>query len=62
MGTEVGSFYELCTVGYMFALLARMLPALIKLPKVVSRGYHVYIAAPEPNYVRYLFWKHFDVI
>jgi hypothetical protein len=32
------------------------------LPKAVSRGYHVYIAAPEPNYVRYLFWKHFDVI
>jgi hypothetical protein len=57
LGTEVGSFYELCTVGYMFALLARMLPALIKLPEVISRGNRVYLAAPEPIYVKYLFWK-----
>ncbi len=57
LGTEVSSHYELCTVECMFVLLARMLPALIKLPKVISRGNRVYLAAPEPIYVKYLFWK-----
>jgi hypothetical protein len=30
LGTEVGSSYEHCTVGYMFVLLAQLLPAPIK--------------------------------
>jgi hypothetical protein len=51
LGTEVGSVYEHCTSECMFVLLARMLPALQKLPKAVSHGLRVYIAAPEPIYV-----------
>ena len=35
LGTEVGSFYERCTVGYMFVLLAQLLPAHIKFTVVV---------------------------
>jgi hypothetical protein len=35
LGTEVGSFYEHCCVDYMFALLARLLPAHITFPGIV---------------------------
>ena len=55
LGTEVGSFYEHCTVECLFVLLARMLPIPGMLPKVTSRGNRVFLTAPEPNYVRYLF-------
>jgi hypothetical protein len=47
LGTEVGSVYEHCYVVYMFALLARLLPAhitfIVALPCKLRAG----IAAPE---------------
>ena len=59
MGTEVGSIYEHCCVGYMFALLARLLPAHIIFPVVVPGSIWAGIAAPElvlsSNYVNHFY-------
>jgi hypothetical protein len=47
LGTEVGSFYEHCFVVYMFALLARLLPAHITFPVTIPCSLWAGIAAPE---------------
>ena len=47
LGTEVGSFYEHCCVDYMFALLARLLPAHITFPVSIPCSLWAGIAAPE---------------